>query len=653
MSKNETILVVDDNPDNLQVLKKVLQKFLPDSTIRTCQNAEKAQEILSENDVALALLDVQMAPDINGIELCKRIKSNAETKHVSVILITSHIAKAAHKALGLKIGADDFILRPIDNTELIARVKVVLRTYNAEAELRKHNQETTISLDKSEQMLQAVFNNVKDGIMVVALANHRIHTINPAMKHMLGYDIKEITSLSLLDIHPKNEHTTVIEAFERQASGSSPLATNILIKRKDGSVFYADINAAPATIGDQSFLVGTIRDVTERKKLEEQFAQAQKLESVGRLAGGVAHDFNNLLSVINGYSECLLDDIDQEDPRREDIIEIKRAGERATSLTSQLLAFSRKQVMNPITLCLNNEIFDINKILERLIGEDINIVTDAQSDLGWINADPGQIQQIIMNLAVNARDAMPKGGVLTIETANVELNKQKSKEFTKIVSGQYIMMAVSDTGIGMDAKTQANIFEPFFTTKGLHKGTGLGLSTVYGIMEQNHGSIMLESEPGKGATFRLYFPRVEFEGKTSKVQKPRDKKTRTRPKETVLLVEDEASLRALVKRILTGEGYTILEAPDGIKALSLAKEYAGKIDLLLTDVVMPGLNGKEVFSQIKPIHPGSKVLYISGYPDPRITNGSVSSLEGAFLSKPFTAEKLTNKIFEVMNTPNG
>jgi signal transduction histidine kinase/CheY-like chemotaxis protein len=400
--------------------------------------------------------------------------------------------------------------------------------------------------------------------------------------------------------------------------------------------------------GRDKQIICVLRDITEHKRLEAQFLQAQKMEAIGVLAGGVAHDFNTLLNVINGYSELVLEDLAQDNPIRRDIEQVREAGQRAATLTSQLLAFSRKQILQSEILDLNSVIADMSSMLRRLIGEDIEFVSITQPGLGLINADPGQIQQIVMNLAVNARDAMSQGGKLTIETGNVDLDQNYLHRRPILKAGPYVMLAISDNGIGMDAATQAQIFEPFFTTKEKGKGTGLGLSTVYGIVKQSNGFIWVYSEPGKGTTFKIYFPRTSDEIATlaggSKLE------LRSRGSETVLIVEDEASVRALACRILRERGHNVLEAKDGIEALRIVQEFKEEIHLVLTDVIMPGMNGGELVARLQAMRSGIKALYVSGYTDNGIVHNGVLDSNAAFLQKPFSADGLARKVREVIDS---
>jgi two-component system cell cycle sensor histidine kinase/response regulator CckA len=391
---------------------------------------------------------------------------------------------------------------------------------------------------------------------------------------------------------------------------------------------------------------GTAQDVTESTQLQEQLRQAQKMESVGRLAGGVAHDFNNLLTVINSYTELALGAVGHDDPLREDLEQIRAAGARAAELTRQLLAFSRRQVLQPVVLNLNALVTATEKMLRRLIGEDIDLALGLARELGSVKADPGQIEQVIMNLVVNARDAMPGGGKLTIETGEVDLDEAYASQHAGARPGPYVMLAVSDTGSGMDEATRARVFEPFFTTKEVGRGTGLGLSTVYGIVKQSGGYIWAYSEVGVGTSFKVYLPRIAESARSPDAVPPQ---APTRRSETVLVVEDERALRRAAVRILSSAGYTVLDAADGAEALRILEGHAGPLHLLLTDVIMPGMNGQEVAERLTASHPGLRVLFSSGYADDAVLRHGVLEPHVHFIAKPYAAQALIQKVREVLD----
>jgi PAS domain S-box-containing protein len=395
-------------------------------------------------------------------------------------------------------------------------------------------------------------------------------------------------------------------------------------------------------------VIENVRLLEQERQTEEQFRQAQKMEAIGKLAGGIAHDFNNLLTAINGYSDLSLRRLETEHPVRRNLEEIKKAGQRATNLTRQLLAFSRKQMLQPKILNLNDVITDTSKMLRRLIGEDIEIALRLKPSLGKVKADPSQIDQVLMNLVVNARDAMPHGGSLTIETSTVEMDKAVSDKYASVHSGAHVMIRVTDTGCGMSEDVQQHIFEPFFTTKGVGKGTGLGLSTVYGIIKQSDGYISVESEVGQGTTFKMYLPRVE-EAQTADVKKVVEQPVPPRGTETILLVEDEEMVRNMTRTILESNGYKVLTATDGKDALSFCESYGGKIDMMLTDVIMPHMSGKMLAEQLAPQRPEMGVLYMSGYTDDAIVHHGALEEGIAFLPKPFTPDALAFKVREILD----
>ncbi len=410
-----------------------------------------------------------------------------------------------------------------------------------------------------------------------------------------------------------------------------------------------EINLALSVADQVAGALARFRLDKERQQLEEQYRQSQKMEAVGQLAGGIAHDFNNLLTGIMGHAGLAMRALPPGNPIRADLESIQKNADRAANLTRQLLAFARKQIIHPTVLDPNSLILSLDKMLRRLISEDIELVTLLASGLGWVKADPGQLEQILLNLAVNARDAMPDGGKLTIETANVALDQNYTGQHAEVIPGEYVMLAVSDTGVGMTEKVKARIFEPFFTTKEVGKGTGLGLATVFGIVKQSNGYIWVYSEPGRGTSFKIYLPRI----KTMNSLNPVSDKTDNLPRgtETVLVVEDEVSVRTLAARTLSQQGYTVLEAANGEEALHLIQDYSKEIQLLLTDMVMPKMGGKILADQLTALRPKTKILFTSGYTDEAITHHGTLDAGVMFLQKPFSPKILVHKVRQVLDTP--
>jgi two-component system cell cycle sensor histidine kinase/response regulator CckA len=478
---------------------------------------------------------------------------------------------------------------------------------------------------------------------------------NPAAERVFGWTAEEVTGQPLPNV-PEGKEDEFGDLLRRVLQGESLTGVELVRRRKDGTVVTVNLFAAPLHEADGRItgILGLVEDVTSVKRLEQQFLQAQKMEAIGQLAGGVAHDFNNLLTVVLGSSDLLLDTLASDDPGREDAEEIRKAALRAADLTRQLLAFSSQQVLAPRVLRLNEVVANMDRLLQRSIGDDVELRTVLAHDLGAVRADPGQLEHVILNLAVNARDAMPKGGKLTIETANVALDAGYAQAHAMVVPGAYVMLAVSDTGTGMDRATQARVFEPFFTTKGKGKGTGLGLATAYGIVKQSGGYIWVYSEPGRGTTFKIFLPRID--APVERVSPEPVITASLRGSETILLVEDQDEVRGLIHKMLVARGYQVLVAPSGPEAVGLgtAQPRERIIDLLVTDVVMPGMTGREVGQLLARAHPRMRVLYLSGYTDESIAHHGMLEPGIAFLQKPFTGEALARKVREVLDaSPRG
>jgi PAS domain S-box-containing protein len=516
---------------------------------------------------------------------------------------------------------------------------------------RKRNEEGFVRLSHQHEL---ILNTAGDGIYGLDRQG-RTTFVNAAAAQMTGYAVEELLGKNQHEVlhHSKPDGTPYpIEQCPIIAvlkDGQRRQGKNEVFWRKDGTSFPVEYTATP--IKENGELLGAVvmfRDVTERKRLEEQFRQAQKMEAVGRLAGGVAHDFNNLLTIINGYSDIVSTKLVPTDPARELVKEIGKAGERAAGLTRQLLAFSRQQVLEPRVLDLNEVVRGVTKMLQRLIGEDLDVKTVLAHDLGNVKVDPGQVEQVLTNLAVNARDAMPQQGQLTIETGNAELDESYAQTHPEVRPGRYVLLAVSDTGHGMTEEVKRRIFEPFFTTKEVGKGTGLGLATVFGIVKQSEGIIEVYSEVGRGTTFKIYLPRVEEKPLRTSKSSP-GLRTTPRGSETILLVEDEKAVRALTRFALEQAGYTVLEAAHGLDALRLCEAHAGPIHLLVSDVVMPQLGGRELAERLTTLRPQMRVLFLSGYTPDAVVRHGVIEADVAFLQKPFTLDALTRKVREVLD----
>ncbi len=498
----------------------------------------------------------------------------------------------------------------------------------------------------SEERFRLLFDSAMDGILLADMENRQFKMGNRTICTMLGYSREEIPHLGVTDIHPEENLPHVIDMFERQARGELVVSPEMPVRRKDGSVFHADIATTQITFGDRRYLVGYFRDVTRERTLQKQVQTAQKMESVGTLAGGIAHDFNNVLTVIVGYGEMLKLRIANDPKSMSDLEEILRSAERASVLTRQLLTFARRQVIDPTNLDLNEVMTGLVKLLRKVTREDIEIKTFLAEGLPTIRADQGQVEQVLMNLTLNARDAMPGGGQLVVETQDTWLDEEYVKQYPYMKAGRYAVLSVSDTGIGMDEETRERIFEPFFTTKGPDKGTGLGLAMVYGIVKQHNGFIHVYSEPGKGTTFRIYFPAVDVPSDSKVVAARRIIRGGS---ETILLAEDDESIRHLTEQTLISYGYRVLIACDGEEAVDIFRRHGKEIAIAVLDVVMPKMGGKQAYDEMATTIPGLKVLFLSGYSADAIHDSFVLHPGIPFLQKPFGPNALARKVREVID----
>jgi PAS domain S-box-containing protein len=509
-------------------------------------------------------------------------------------------------------------------------------------------------LGESEDRFLVLFENNPLPMFVYELGALRFLAVNKAAITHYGYSRDEFLAMGCLDIRPEEDRAAALAALTGQVMGPIGAMGIWRHRKKDGTIIHADIITQETRFRGRPARMAVAVDVSERARLEEQLRQAQKMEAVGQLAGGVAHDFNNLLTLIRGHVEALGESAGPVDQQQKHLEEINRAADQASSLIRQLLAFSRKQVLQPKVMQLNRVVGEIAQMLQRLVGEDIDLEIVADAQLGRVKADRSQMEQVLMNLAVNARDAMPRGGRLTIHTANVEIGADRLflESNVQLPVGRYALLQVSDTGVGMDQPTQDHIFEPFFTTKEPTKGTGLGLATVYGIVKQSGGWIGVESELGRGTKFKIYLPHVDLPVDAAEIEKPTvAPPARVSGSETILLVEDEKGIRELAGKFLTRSGYTVLAAGDGAEALNLANRHDRPVDLLVTDMQMPKLGGRELVRLLARSTPRMKVLFISGYPRQGTRETGLEEA-AVYLSKPFSMEQLVGKVREVLDRPS-
>ena len=503
----------------------------------------------------------------------------------------------------------------------------------------------------SQPLLNKLLNGCPEAVLLVDSKN-RIAGCNASVRSILGRTTREIRSLAFDSLVAPADRPRLWEALGRCSAARGPSSPAMRLEvealRPDGRKFPAELTLLPIP-SDRRTLVGAyIRDLTESKHLEAQLRQSRKLEAVGRLAGGIAHDFKNFLTVIVGYGDLLRTRLEQDDASRAMVDEILSAGERAAGLMRQLLTFSRKKELAPRNLSLNAVVADMEKMLRQLVPKEIRLETALGPDLGSVQADPSQVEQVLMNLVVNARDAMPTGGTLTIRTADVSLEPEDAARYPDAKPGPHVMLSVSDTGEGIDPANQSRIFEPFFSTKPEDQGTGLGLSTVYGIVQQSGGHLRVISEPGRGSNFEIFFPRTEGEAEGERFSV--SELTAIKGSETILVVDDSDTVRSLSSRILRAKGYQVLHARDGKEALRVSQDHDGPIDLLVTDMIMPKMNGRELALQIRQARPLVRVLYVSGYPQDGFPGLEGIGSKDAFLQKPFTPYLLGSKVRELLGT---
>ena len=642
-AKSLRVLVVEDRAEDAELTVRELRRAELDCETVRVDTAQAFRRALADFRPDIVLADYTV-PGFGGMAALEILKTDAP--EIPLIVVTGSLDEET-AAECIKAGAADYVLK----TNLIRLEPAISGALAfSQSQADKHAAESALRM--SERRFRALVEESWDAVALFGSDGSILYG-SPATTRLLGYDLSEFVGRNAMElIHPDDRAAVLVSLQEAMVAPRARVQVAARVRHKNGSWRYLE-GVFTNLLDDPSVaaIVNNYRDVTDRRILEEQVMLSKKMEAIGRLAGGVAHDFNNILTAIGGYTDLLLADLPPDDHRRHDVEEIYQAAQRAAGLTQQLLAFSRRQVLQPKVIDLNALVPEIEKMLRRLIGEDILFATVLHPHLGNVRADPGQIEQVIVNLAVNARDAMPDGGRLTIETRNVELDAEYAVDHPTVKPGRYVVLAVTDSGIGMDEETKSRIFEPFFTTKVRGKGTGLGLATVYGIVQQTGGHIWPYSEPGRGTTMRVYLPRVD--APADAIEHPSDAAPDTlRGNETILVVEDEAPVRAVTRQLLERNGYTVLEAPDGAAALALVDGAAGSrhIDLLLTDVIMPGMSGRELADKLKARRPNVRVLFMSGYTDDAVVRHGMLEPGLAYLEKPFRPPMLLKKVRGVLQS---
>lgn len=663
--KQAQILIVDDTQANLMLLNEMLTNH--GYRVRPASNGRLALRSVAASPPDLILLDVRM-PDMDGYEVCRRLKSDEISRGIPVIFISA-LDSVADKVRGFEVGGIDYIIKPFQEAEVLARVethlslrflqkelelqniqlhKEISARMRFEDELKRHQESLEERIAERTRELNKLSQAVEQSpvSIIITDTNGIVEFVNSKFIQLSGFTFDEAFGTTPSILKPETTSPEVHTTIWSTITSGNVWEGEFLNTKKNGETYSERATISPIRDkeGVISHYLAIQEDITERKLLEQQLLQSQKMESIGRLAGGVAHDFNNMLGVIQGCTQLALRKVPEGDKLWTFLNQISEATRRSIEITRQLLAFSRKQIVSPKPLDINAHIIETQATLGRLVGEDIVVTFNLAEDIGTIKMDPSQLDQILMNLAANARDAMTNGGYLTLETANISIDETYSRYHPESSPGEYVRLTVSDNGPGIDRQTLAHIFEPFFTTKGAGKGTGLGLSTVYGILRQNGGFVNVYSEPGHGTTFQLYFPRfsgtITIESKISE-----DVASESG---TVLLVEDDKMMRDMAIQLMEQIGYTVIQAKSPREAIATCKSEDTHIDIILTDVVMPELNGKEMIDIIKSLRPGIKVLFMSGYTPDFVAQHGVVNEGTHFIQKPFTMKTLSDKIKKVL-----
>ncbi len=633
------LLVVGKNEEDFNYLRELLTKTGDGRLgLDHAHSPEEALERLAQTTYDLLLCDYKSG---DGMALHLLHDLHKHGLGAPVIFLSDHVDEGAVEA-AIKAGACECVQTSSLNEATITHaIRYAIDVYCKERQRQK-----------AEDTLRKLWRAVEQSadLVIITDLSGVIEYVNPAFEALTGYSPEEVIGRTPRILKSGQQAPALYQELWQTILSGGVFRGILVNRKKNGEIFFAEKTITPLrdTEGTITHFISNDRDITERRQLESQLQQAQKMDAIGRLAGGVAHDFNNLLMVISAYAELMQDSLAAEHPLRRNVQEIMTASRRAADLTRQLLAFGRKQMQSLQFLDLNWIIRDINKMLPRLIGEDIQLMFVAGQNLGKVKADPVQIEQVLMNLAANARDAMPHGGKLVIETASVQLDEAYVQQHSIVPAGDYVLLAVTDSGQGIAPEHIAHIFEPFYTTKEEGKGTGLGLATVYGIVKQNGGFVWVYSEPELGTTFKIYLPRVQQD--TGRVEPLKLVEESPQGCETLLLVEDEAAVRQSAREFLTLKGYVVLEAKNGEDALYIARDFVGPIDLMITDVVMPHMGGAKLAGQLAAERPRMKVLFVSGYAENTVLRHGAIDVTNSFLQKPFSLKALARKIREVLQT---
>ena len=631
------LLLVEDNENDAVLVVRELTRGGYDTTYERVWDAASMRSALERQRWDLVLSDHSM-PQFSGRAALQVLRER--DLDVPFIFVSGTIGEDA-AVESMRMGAQDYL-----NKANLRRLVPAIQRELREAASRRERRRAEAALRESEQRFETVFQASPVGITISTATEGRYLDVNPAFLRMIGRTPEEVVGHTAFDIafwRDPADRARIMERLARGGGAAQEIET--IVQAKDGTQRHVLVALEQVDFAGIPCIVALVHDISGLKQLEQRLNQAQKMEAVGRLAGGVAHDFNNMLTVITSYGDLLLGDLDEGDRRRGDIEEILKAARGAATLTRQLLAFSRQEVIQPRPISVNAIVAGTENMLKRVIGEDITLESELVAEPATVLCDPGQLEQIMMNLVVNARDAMPQGGRVRIVTTNATLDEAALRDFPFARPGRYVVLTVSDTGVGMDAATQEHIFEPFFTTKEQGKGTGLGLATVYAIAKQSGGFVGVESAPGAGASFTVFLPAIDARATPLE---PESTAELPRGTETVLLVEDATAVRSVIRQVLERLGYTVLDAADGQLALEVAARHHGPIDLVITDIVMPALGGRELAERLRQVRPGIRILYTSGYTDDAIVRSGVLDAQFIFMQKPFTPETLASKVREAL-----